>query len=50
MVGFDGFEEGDVRNDEMNEAILNFNKENKSKNLISLTPSFYNIRKNLKIL
>ena len=50
MVGFDGFDEGDVRNDEMNEAILNFNKENKSKNLISLTPSFYNIRKNLKIL
>lgn len=50
MVGFDGFEEGDLRNEEMNIIFKKFQLENRSINLLSLTPTLYNIKTNLKIL
>ena len=50
IVGFDGFEEGDIKNNEMNNFFRKFQSDNKSIKLLSLTPSIYDIKTNLKIL
>ena len=50
IAGFDGFEEGDIRNNEMNEIFNNFHKKNTTMKIISLTPTTYNLSNNLKTL
>ena len=45
MVGFDGYEKNDNRQDDMVDAINQYKKHSKSIELISLTPTNYPISK-----
>ena len=49
-VGFDGFDEGDIRNNEMNDIFDNFHKTNKNKIIHSLTPTSYKIKQKLNLI
>lgn len=44
-IGFDGYENNDVRQQEMNDIFIGYNRCNKSQPIISLTPTSYGIGK-----
>jgi 4-hydroxy 2-oxovalerate aldolase len=44
MVGFDGYDDGDPRNNESEKIISDYKKSKKALNLISLTPTKYSLR------